>query len=68
MNLKDLSDYIEQVKQYNPKWETLNVVIPNNKTGMLGGTPCTSIEKCYRGIDHDGNKFFLHPSKPMKEI
>ena len=66
MTLKELRERIEVYS--NERYDDLEVCIPNNKGGMMGGTPVTSVKGANKGIDWDGGKFFIWPETEMVEM
>ena len=67
MTLKELKQKIDFYYNMNELNHDLEICIPNNKSGMMGGTPVTSIRYASKGIDWDHDKFILTPEKPMIE-
>ena len=65
MTLKELRERIELYS--DERYDNLEVCIPNNKGGMMGGTPVTSVKFANKGIDWDGGKFIIWPEKEMIE-
>ena len=66
MTLKELKQKVDHY-YLNERNHDLEVCIPNNKTGWLGGMPVTSVKYANKGIDWDADKFILTPEKPMIE-
>ncbi len=67
MTLMELKKRLDDILENNPRAANASIVIPNNKKGMMGGTPCTQITGCYVGFDWNYNKIFLQPENDMIE-
>jgi hypothetical protein len=66
MKLKELK---ERIGYYSHEsYDDLEVCIPNNKSGMMGGTPTTSVKSANRGIDWDSRKFIIWPETKLIEF
>lgn len=66
MNLLELKERIDQILATNPQAAELTVCIPNNKPGILGGTPVTGINGIWPGIDWDNGKAIIYPVEKMQ--
>ncbi len=66
MKLKELKERIDHYS--HESYDDLEVCIPNNKGGMMGGTSVTSVKSANRGIDWDGKKFIISPEIEMIEM
>ena len=64
MTLKELK---ERIAHLGERYDDLEVCIPNNKGGMMGGTPVTSVKGANKGIDWDGGKFIIWPETKLIE-
>ena len=66
MKLKELKARVDFFMQREANGE-LEVCIPNNKSGMYGGTPVTGVAGASQGIDWDHSKFIIWPQNEMIE-
>ncbi len=66
MTLKELKERVDWAVENSGK--DLDVCIPNNKGGMMGGTPVTSVKQAAQGIDWDNKKFILWPETKLIEF
>ncbi len=67
MTLKELKERVDY-EMRDERNGYIEVCIPNNKRGMMGGTPATTVKYAHRGIDWDHGKFFIIPENDMSEI
>ena len=61
MKLKELKKHVDNALKYSQREGDEEVCIPNNKSGMMGGTPATPVNGAYAGFDWNLGKFFIHP-------
>jgi len=66
MKLKELKERVDWAVENSGK--DLDVCIPNNKGGMMGGTPVTSVKQAAQGIDWDGGRFIIWPETKLIEF
>ena len=67
MKLTELKKIVDATLESSHK-EDFEVCIPNNKKGMVGGTPTTLVQIACAGFDWDKGKFMIFPENRMKEI
>ncbi len=67
MTVSELKKRLDDIIENNPRQANARIVIPNNKKGMMGGTPATEVVNCYAGFDWNNNKVFLQPENDMIE-
>ena len=65
MTLKELKEIVDAYYSINQRYHDLEVCIPNNKSGIQGGTSATRIKSLNKGIDWDDKFFFIIPATPM---
>lgn len=68
MKLQELKERIDSLIQQSDSFRDLEVCIPNNKKGMSGGTPCTSVKSAAKGFDWNHKKFMIIPETEMMNI
>jgi hypothetical protein len=65
MTLRELKERVDWAVENSGK--DLDVCIPNNKGGMMGGTSVTSVRQAAQGIDWDSGKFIIWPETNLIE-